>query len=66
MICNECHKQLDECPCPDIDNRMKELAMNEHNSLLWAICCDKHYQRCKCELKHFQLSNEILKEKSNV
>ncbi len=63
MICEVCEKQVNLCKCADIDDRMKIMANSSNNSILWATCCDKHYQRCKCEHPKFMLSNEILKEK---
>ena len=47
MICSKCQKDIDECQCEDIDNRIESLK----DSILYRKCkiCEKHYARCKCE-----------------
>lgn len=49
MFCDKCDKDLHECVCSDIDQRMKELT-DEGGPLIakWCLSCDKHYARCRC------------------
>jgi len=47
MYCTKCQKELSDCVCPDIDERLLNMA----SLLIYRMCsiCGKHYQRCKCD-----------------
>lgn len=40
---------MNECQCPDIDERWKKLENNDHFIFKKCDSCGKHYSRCKCE-----------------
>jgi len=49
MHCGRCNNPLNECTCPDIDERMRELTgPGSHLLAKWCLNCDKHYARCRC------------------
>jgi hypothetical protein len=49
MFCVKCHNDLENCTCPDIDERMKDLAGSPFITYRMCKVCGKHYARCKCE-----------------
>jgi hypothetical protein len=48
MYCVKCSKELANCTCSDIDERMKDLAGSSHFCYQMCLVCGKHFQRCKC------------------
>lgn len=48
LDCVKCHRAIDKCKCPDIDERMHDMAYKDHVLLKWCRRCDKHYARCEC------------------
>lgn len=50
MFCVKCHNDLSDCTCPDIDERMADLAGSEHFVYKMCLVCGKHYARCKCSV----------------
>ena len=49
MGCSKCNKDLNECICPDIEERLKELTGKKGPLIAkWCLNCDKHYARCRC------------------
>lgn len=49
MYCTLCHRELGECLCPDIDERLASLG-KPGGPIVYRKCavCNKHYARCKC------------------
>lgn len=58
MICTICQLELDECICPDIDERLASLRNDKY--FIYKMCrnCKKHYARCKCVVKDWTTSHE--------
>ena len=58
MICAICQLELDECICPDIDQRLA--SMRNDKVFIYKMCrtCGKHYMRCKCKVKDWTTSHE--------
>jgi len=48
MKCGRCMKELNECLCEDIEERLKREA-NDGVTYKYCKKCDQHWQRCKCE-----------------
>ena len=50
MWCAVCQKDLSECTCSDIDERLAKLADPKGN-VVYRMClvCGRHYARCKCQ-----------------
>ena len=48
MKCGRCKKELDECLCEDIEERLK-IAADAGVTYKYCKKCDKHWQMCKCE-----------------
>ena len=65
MICTECQLQLDECNCPDIDERLASLRNDAQFVYKMCRTCEKHYARCKCEKSDWTMSIDGL-EMSDV
>lgn len=49
MWCGICNKDLIECACPDLKERLRAIAQSPHIMLRWCKKCDNHYALCKCE-----------------
>ena len=80
MICIKCQLGLDECNCPDIDQRLA--SMKNDKIFIYKMCrnCKKHYARCKCvtedwttshkgvemaDVEKMQTFGDLLKEETN-
>jgi len=49
MFCMKCNKELEECQCPDLAERMRELSdEGGFMAARWCAKCDNHYARCYC------------------
>lgn len=49
MFCAKCQKDLSECTCPDIEERLARIAQAPGILTKWCVKCDKHHSRCKCK-----------------
>lgn len=50
MFCSKCSRDLKNCVCPDIDERMRGLTdKGGPLAAKWCMICDKHYARCRCD-----------------
>lgn len=49
MYCLVCNKDLSECQCPDLAEKMRKLT-DEGGPIAarWCARCDNHYSRCFC------------------
>lgn len=58
MYCARCGKNLGDCACPDIQERLSKLR-NAPN-VIYKMCklCGQHYARCKCPNPIWGLSND--------
>jgi uncharacterized protein with PIN domain len=48
MWCCKCDKELSECTCPDIKERLASLSKSPYLATRWCKKCDNHYSQCKC------------------
>jgi hypothetical protein len=55
MTCGKCGAVIDECLCPDIDARLREIANDPDGYVVfkWCRLCDRHYARCTCGAPDF-------------
>lgn len=49
MWCMKCQKELHECTCTDINERLRAISGSKNIASKWCTVCDKHYSQCKCE-----------------
>lgn len=50
MICLVCNTQVEECRCPDLGARMREVSGPGGDvASRWCRACDQHYAVCQCE-----------------
>lgn len=49
MFCTKCQKDLSECTCEDIKERLAKISESPHIATRWCVKCDNHYSQCKCE-----------------
>ncbi len=49
MFCTKCQKDLSDCICSDLQERLDSL--NHSPNFIYKKCrvCGKHYAKCKCE-----------------
>jgi len=58
MFCCKCQKDLSECTCGDIDERLASLNNSKYVVYRKCLICGKHYARCKCENPEWGMSGE--------
>ena len=58
MFCAKCRKDLGECTCSDIYERLDSLRDNPH--IVFRMCkkCGEHYSRCECDEPEWVSSNK--------
>jgi len=51
MHCGMCQKELRDCDCSDVDERLRRVAYDPDSVCLsyWCLACDRHAERCACE-----------------
>jgi len=51
MRCGTCKKELRDCDCPDVDERLRRVAYDPDSvcSSHWCLSCDRHAERCTCK-----------------
>lgn len=49
MWCAKCNRDISECICPDIDERLAAAVSGGMVVLKYCKKCDRHYKRCKCK-----------------
>ena len=49
MWCMQCNKDLANCSCPDLNDRLRSLTNGKHNAARWCTVCDHHYASCTCQ-----------------
>ncbi len=55
MWCMQCNKELSECICVDLKERLNEVIAGGHFVTKWCSTCDKHYSQCKCKEPTFYI-----------
>lgn len=61
MFCTRCQKDLAECTCSDIEERLKKAATGGYFVYKYCKLCGHHYARCRCENPEWDI-----KTKENV
>jgi uncharacterized protein with PIN domain len=58
MFCTICKKDVEDCTCKDIEERLSSLKNSPH--VVFRMCkrCEQHYSRCRCEEPEWISSNE--------
>lgn len=49
MFCIKCQKDLSQCECPDLQERLDKIASGGHFVYRQCKVCGKHYDLCKCK-----------------
>lgn len=59
MWCARCRHDLSDCTCPDIDQRLQDLA--KEGKFVYRMCgiCGRHYDRCRCPDPLWGRSDEV-------
>jgi hypothetical protein len=62
MWCCKCQRDLSECICPDLEERLNSLGQG--SGVVFRKCkkCGKHYERCRCEDPEWILAGDVPKE----
>ena len=63
MWCNKCKKGLKDCLCEDLEERLNAAVDAGFFTYKYCKKCDKHYERCKCDIPEWGLKG--MREKSN-
>ncbi len=53
MWCMKCNKDLSQCICGDIEERLNQVASGGNFAYKKCDKCGKHYSRCKCDKPEF-------------
>lgn len=48
MWCGICQRDLVECVCPDLEERLAKAQAGGHFITLWCQSCGLHKDRCRC------------------
>lgn len=49
MWCAKCNKDLSNCTCPDLEERLNKLGNCPNFIYRKCLLCGKHYAKCTCE-----------------
>lgn len=56
MWCGKCDKNINECTCKDLDDRMRVVSGPDgYVACRWCEACDHYYVRCTCEVPQWVL-----------
>jgi len=58
MFCNKCQKDLSECICPDLEERLDSVVAKGSFVYRYCTVCGHHYARCKCENPVWAIKND--------
>lgn len=53
MWCCKCNRDLSECVCPDLQERLRRATGSGHVAIKWCRACDKSYHQCRCAVPDF-------------
>ncbi len=48
MFCIRCQRDVYDCICPDINERLAAIANHSNFAVVWCRDCDKHVDQCDC------------------
>jgi len=57
MFCVKCQKNLADCICPDLEERLKDAASSGYFVYKYCKKCGHHYAKCKCENPEWDIKN---------
>lgn len=57
MFCNVCEKDLKNCTCDNLEERLDAAVEGGHFDYNKCRKCEKHYARCKCEKPDLMLAS---------
>lgn len=63
MFCAKCQNDLADCTCPDIEERLAEIADSPYIIYRACLKCRNHYARCRCEKPEWGTSEQLRTEK---
>lgn len=55
MWCCKCNRDLSECVCPDIKERLAGAVGGGRFAYKKCLRCGEHYSRCKCEQPEWKI-----------
>ncbi len=58
MFCTICKKDVEDCTCKDIEERLSSLGNSPFVAYRMCKKCGQHYSRCRCEEPEWISSNE--------
>lgn len=58
MFCTICKKDVGDCICEDIEERLSSLGKSPFVAYRMCKKCGQHYSRCRCEEPEWTLNNE--------
>jgi len=48
MFCIRCQRDVYDCICPDINERLAAIASHQNFAVKWCVDCNKHVDQCDC------------------
>jgi hypothetical protein len=48
MFCVICQREIYDCICPDINERLAAIGNHPAFAMRWCDACNKHIDRCDC------------------
>jgi hypothetical protein len=58
MFCSICKKDVEDCTCKDIEERLSAIKYSPFVAYRMCKKCRQHYSKCRCEEPEWILSNE--------
>ncbi|MBA7513304.1 hypothetical protein ES705_05319 [subsurface metagenome] len=58
MWCMKCNKDLSECTCPDLEERLDRAVVGGRFVYKYCKICGKHYERCKCKKPIWEIKDQ--------
>lgn len=49
MFCMKCQKDLSQCTCADLEERLNDAVAEGGFVYRYCKLCGKHYEKCKCK-----------------
>ena len=53
VVCAKCNNELQNCECPDLEDRLDAATEGGHFAYKKCSKCGKHHARCRCEVPNF-------------
>lgn len=57
LSCDACNRNIADCICPDIDERLRVAATDLESNFIakWCVGCNKYWARCRCAAPQFRI-----------